>query len=195
MFQLLFFNNSSEKARINLRAFFLLNLLMKKILLLLMVASCSPAYHVNRALKKQPDIFSQESDTIRLELTRIDTIYTGRGYGIVTTKYDTIIVTNTKVVEAKSKFDYKAERNQLRYDLSVIKQIAHQREDSLSYALKMAKQNVKVVKEETKQIKTVTKSEKRDFWKWIFLSILLVVIAYFGKIIVSAFKNIPTQDR
>lgn len=160
-----------------------------------MVASCSPAYHVNKAIKKQPDIFRTENDTIRLELTRIDTIYTGRGYGIVTTKYDTIIVTNTKIVEAKSKYDYKAERNQLRYDLNVIKAIARQKEDSLSHALKLAKQNVKVVKQETKQIKTVAKSEKRDFWKWIFLSILLIVIAYFGKIIVSVFKNIPTQDR
>jgi copper chaperone CopZ len=99
---------------------------------------------VNKALKKQPDIFTHESDTIRLELTKYDTIRTLEGYEVVRVKYDTIIVTNTKIVQAKSKYDYKAERDSLRYDLRKAKVRYDFVQDSLKNALKIAKENTKV---------------------------------------------------
>lgn len=161
---------------------------MKKIIILLLLVSCSPSWHVNKALKKQPDIFSHESDTIRLELTKYDTIRTLEGYEVVRTKYDTIIVTNTKIVQAKSKYDYKAERDSLRHDFKKAKQRYDFVQDSLKNALKLAKENTKVVK-------LVEESKNKGWAKWIFFSILLLVIAYFGKIIIGAFKNMPVNQR
>jgi hypothetical protein len=161
---------------------------MKKILLLLFLVSCSPSWHVNKAIKKQPDIFNHESDTIRLELTKYDTIRTMEGYEVVRVKYDTTIITRTKIIQAKSKYDYKAERDSLRYDLRKAKVRYDFVQDSLKNALKLAKENTKVV--------TVTEKSKNKGWaKWIFLSILLLVLAYFGKIIVGAFKNMPVNQR
>lgn len=161
---------------------------MKKIIILLLLVSCSPDWHVSKALKKQPDLFAYESDTIRLELTKYDTIRTLEGYEVVRTKYDTTIITKTKIVQAKSKYDYKAERDSLRYDLRKAKVRYDFVQDSLKNALKMAKENTKVV--------TVTEKSKGKGWaKWIFLSILLLVIAYFGKIIIGAFKNMPVNQR
>ena len=161
---------------------------MKKIIILLLLASCSPSWHVNKAIKKQPNLFAHESDTIRLELTKYDTIRTLEGYEVVRVKFDTIIVTNTKVVQAKSKYDYKAERDSLRHDLKKAKVRYDFVQDSLKNALKLAKENTKVVK-------VVEKSKNKGWAKWIFLSILLLVIAYFGKIIIGAFKNLPVNQR
>jgi predicted choloylglycine hydrolase len=163
-------------------------LFMKKILLLLLLVSCSPSWHVNKALKKQPDIFAHESDTIRLRVTNYDTIRLPVGYEVIKREYDTIIVTNTKIVQAKSKYDYRVERDSLRYDLRKAKVRYDFVQDSLKNALKLAKENTKVV--------TVTEKSKNKGWaKWIFLSVLLIVLAYFGEIIVGAFKNMPVNQR
>jgi hypothetical protein len=165
-----------------------LNLFMKKIMILLLLVSCSPSWHVNKALKKQPNLFAHESDTIRLELTKYDTIRTLEGYEVVRTKYDTIIVTRTKIVQAKSKYDYKAERDSLDHALKMNKAMNRFNENKMAYELKLAKENTKVV--------TVTEKSKNKGWaKWIFLSVLLLVLAYFGKIIVGAFKNMPVNQR
>jgi hypothetical protein len=115
------------------------------ITLLLILASCSTAWHYNKIEKKDPNFWSQFNDTIQIPFKIYDTIYhEGDTIAIIERiEYkDTIIQTRT--INPKSRFDYKAQRDQLRH------------------ALKLEKERTKQLKDENKTLRTQSRTERAD---------------------------------
>jgi len=93
------------------------------IILLAVLSSCTTAWHYNKIERKDPNFWSQFSDTIQVPFVTYDTIFhDGDTIAIIQRiEYrDTIIQTRTK--NPKSRFDYKSEALQLRHDLKMEKE-------------------------------------------------------------------------
>jgi hypothetical protein len=115
------------------------------IILLAILASCSTAWHYGKINKKDPNFWSQFNDTIQIPFKTYDTIYQdGDTIAIIERiEYrDTIIQTRT--INPKSRFDYKAQRDQLRHEL------------------KLEKERTKQLKEDNKTLRTQSRTERTD---------------------------------
>jgi hypothetical protein len=115
------------------------------IILLAILASCSTAWHYNKIERKDPNFWSQFNDTIQIPFKTYDTIYQdGDTIAIIERiEYrDTIIQTRT--INPKSRFDYKAQRDQLRHEL------------------KLEKERTKQLKEDNKTLRTQSRTERAD---------------------------------
>jgi hypothetical protein len=115
------------------------------IILIAILASCSTAWHYGKINKKDPNFWTQFNDTIQIPFKRYDTIYhDGDTIAIIERiEYrDTIIQTRT--INPKSRFDYKAQRDQLRHEL------------------KMEKERTKQLKDENKTLRTQSRTERTD---------------------------------
>jgi hypothetical protein len=115
------------------------------LILLAILASCSTAWHYNKIESKDPNFWSQFNDTIQIPFKTYDTIYQdGDTIAIIERiEYrDTIIQTRT--INPKSRFDYKAQRDQLRHEL------------------KLEKERTKQLKDENKTLRTQSRTERTD---------------------------------
>jgi hypothetical protein len=113
------------------------------IILIAILASCSTAWHYGKINKKDPNFWSQFNDTIQIPFKTYDTIYhDGDTIAIIERiEYrDTIIQTRT--INPKSRFDYKAQRDQLRHEL------------------KMEKERTKQLKDDNKTLRTQSRTER-----------------------------------
>ena len=66
---------------------------MRYLALIFILSSCSASYHVKKAVKKDPTLLNPVSDTIRIEKTLIDTVYTSDStfyIEVKTVQFDTI---------------------------------------------------------------------------------------------------------
>lgn len=115
------------------------------LILLAILASCSTSWHYGKINKKDPNFWSQFNDTIQIPFKTYDTIYhDGDTIAIIERIEfrDTIIQTRT--IKPKSRFDYKAQRDQLRHEL------------------KLEKQRTKQLKEDNKTLRTQSRTERTD---------------------------------
>jgi hypothetical protein len=115
------------------------------LILLAILASCSTAWHYGKIERKDPNFWSQFNDTIQIPFKTYDTIYhDGDTIAIIERiEYrDTIIKTRT--INPKSRFDYKAQRDQLRHEL------------------KLEKERTKQLKDENKTLRTQSRTERTD---------------------------------
>jgi hypothetical protein len=115
------------------------------LILLAILASCSTAWHYGKIERKDPNFWSQFNDTIQIPFKTYDTIYQdGDTIAIIERiEYrDTIIQTRT--ISPKSRFDYKAQRDQLRHEL------------------KLEKERTKQLKEDNKTLRTQSRTERTD---------------------------------
>jgi hypothetical protein len=115
------------------------------IILVAILASCSTAWHYGKIQKKDPNFWSQFNDTIQIPFKTYDTIFhDGDTIAIIERiEYrDTII--RTRTINPKSRFDYKAQRDQLRHEL------------------KLEKERTKQLKDENKTLRTQSRTERTD---------------------------------
>jgi hypothetical protein len=115
------------------------------IILIAILTSCSTAWHYNKIERKDPNFWSQFNDTIQMPFVTYDTIYhDGDTIAIIQRiEYrDTVI--QTRMINPKSRFDYKSEALQLRH------------------ALKMEKEQTKQLKEDNKTLRTQSRTERTD---------------------------------
>ena len=96
---------------------------MRYILLFLTFTSCTSVWHFNKALKKQPNLMQEYSDTISIFIPQHDTIWMNDTFLIQTTyiKHDTII--DIKVIEPKTRYQIKTEYKVHRDTIRLIKYI------------------------------------------------------------------------
>jgi hypothetical protein len=115
------------------------------IILLAILASCTTAWHYGKIERKDPNFWSQFNDTIQIPFKTYDTIYQdGDTIAIIERiEYrDTII--RTRTINPKSRYDYKAQREQLRHEL------------------KLEKERTKQLKEDNKTLRTQSRTERTD---------------------------------
>jgi hypothetical protein len=115
------------------------------IILIAILASCSTAWHYQKIERKDPNFWTQFNDTIQIPFKTYDTIYhDGDTIAIIERiEYrDTIIQTRT--INPKSRFDYKAQRDQLRHEL------------------KLEKERTKQLKDENKTLRTQSRTKRTD---------------------------------
>jgi hypothetical protein len=115
------------------------------IILLAIFASCSTAWHYGKIERKDPNFWTQFNDTIQIPFKTYDTIYhDGDTIAIIERiEYrDTIIQTRT--INPKSRFDYKAQRDQLRHEL------------------KLEKERTKQLKDDNKTLRTQSRTKRTD---------------------------------
>jgi hypothetical protein len=108
-----------------------------------LLASCSTAWHYGKIESKDPNFWSQFNDTIQIPFKTYDTIYhEGDTIAIIERiEYrDTII--RTRTINPKSRFDYKAQRDQLRHEL------------------KLEKERTKQLKEDNKTLRTQSRTKR-----------------------------------
>jgi hypothetical protein len=115
------------------------------IILIAILASCSTAWHYNKIERKDPNFWSQFNDTIQIPFKTYDTIYQDGDTIAIIERIefrDTIIQTRT--INPKSRYDYKAQRDQLRHEL------------------KLEKERTKQLKEDNKTLRTQSRTERTD---------------------------------
>jgi hypothetical protein len=115
------------------------------LILLAILASCSTAWHYGKIERKDPNFWTQFNDTIQIPFKTYDTIYQdGDTIAIIERiEYrDTIIQTRT--INPKSRYDYKAQRDQLRHEL------------------KLEKERTKQLKDENKTLRTQSRTKRTD---------------------------------
>jgi len=134
---------------------------------LVILSACSAPWHLQKAIKKQPDIIQMIPDTVTTWVNFRDTIWTERGYIVRDTLIEVKTVTNTVYIHPKSRFDYKAERDSLRHVLKMEKQATKQ-------ARIQARQDIKKAKEYERTKRTEIRVENRSNW-WVWLLVGFVV--------------------
>ena len=115
------------------------------LILIAILTSCSTAWHYGKIERKDPNFWTQFNDTIQIPFKTYDTIYQdGDTIAIIERiEYrDTIIQTRT--INPKSRYDYKAQRDQLRHEL------------------KMEKERTKQLKDENKTLRTQSRTKRTD---------------------------------
>jgi hypothetical protein len=133
----------------------------------ILFAACSAPWHLQKAIKKQPDIIKVIPDTITTWVNVKDTIWTERGYIVRDTLIEVKTITNTIYIQPKSRHDYKSERDSLRHVLAMEKQATKQARLDTREAIKKAKEY-----ERTKR--TEIRVENRSNW-WVWFVVGLVV--------------------
>ena len=130
---------------------------------LLILSACSAPWHLQKAIKKQPDIIQVIPDTVTTWVNVKDTIWTERGYLVRDTLIEVKTVTNTIYIQPKSRHDYKSERDSLRHVLAMEKQ-----------ATKQARHDVRKAKSEQRTKRIEIRAQKRSNWlKWLLAGIAI----------------------
>jgi hypothetical protein len=140
---------------------------------LLILSACSAPWHLQKAIKKQPDIIQVIPDTVTTLVNFRDTIWTERGYIVRDTLIEVKTVTNTVYIQPKSRFDYKSERDSLRHALAMEKQATKQ-------ARIQARQEIKNTKVEQRTKRTEIRAKNRsNWWVWLLVGMGLMVLIRF----------------
>ena len=130
---------------------------------LVILSACSAPWHLQKAIKKQPDIIQVIPDTVTTLVNFRDTIWTERGYIVRDTLIEVKRVTNTIYIHPKSRFDYKSERDSLRHVLAMEKQ-----------ATKQARHDVRKAKSEQRTKRIEIRAQNRsNWWKWLLAGIAI----------------------
>ena len=74
------------------------------IIIIAILTSCSPDWHLRRAKFKQPNILQRFNDTIRLSNFRYDTIYYNDTFEVVKTIYERDTIIETKYLAPKPRY-------------------------------------------------------------------------------------------
>jgi hypothetical protein len=159
---------------------------MKKItiILVLILSACSAPWHLQKAIKKQPDIIRVIPDTVTTWVNLKDTIWTERGYIVRDTLIEVKTVTNTIYIQPKSRFDYKSERDSLRHVLKMEKQSTKQAriqsKEDVKKARFEAREAIKKNKQHESTLRTKIRRENRsNWWKWLLAGIVVGVLIRF----------------
>jgi hypothetical protein len=147
------------------------------IILLSILASCSTAWHYGKIESKDPNFWSQFSDTIQIPFKTYDTIYQdGDTIAIIERiEYrDTIIQTRT--INPKSRFDYKAQRDQLRHELKLEKERTKQLAIENRTFREKLKQENKTKRTVTRQTNRTERTETRQSGKTFLLCLISFVM-------------------
>lgn len=143
----------------------------------IIVTGCSVSYHLNKATKKGYRVV-ESSDTIRI--TSIDSfpviVHDSIVWEKVITQKDTIIRYSSPQVP-KTRFQIRFDKKRFSDSLRTIRKMYS---DSLAAAIKMhrvsVKQNVKVIKQETRQVKHKNKKGANLFLLGLATGIILTLI-------------------
>jgi hypothetical protein len=136
---------------------------------LLILSACSAPWHLQKAIKKQPDIIRVIPDTVTTWVSLKDTIWTERGYIVRDTLIEVKTVTNTIYIHPKSRHDYKSERDSLRHVLAMEKQ-----------ATKQARHDVRKAKSEQRTKRIEIRAQNRsNWWKWLLAGLVIGVLIRF----------------
>lgn len=128
------------------------------IILLAILTSCSPDYHIRKAIFKQPNILDKFNDTISLTDVRLDTIYYADTFAIVQTiiRRDTII--ETRYLKPQTRYEIK-------YRYKTITDTIKERE--------------RTVRIETRQENRTERVESRGkWWMWLIVGIFLGIFTH-----------------
>lgn len=86
---------------------------MRWLALIFILSGCSASYHVKKAVKKDPTLLNPVSDTIRIEKTLIDTVYTSDSTYYIEVKkvqFDTVIQYEKMIVPVyKTRYETRQE--------------------------------------------------------------------------------------
>jgi hypothetical protein len=134
------------------------------IILILILFSCSPDWHIRRAKFKQPDILTSLNDTIKLKDVRVDTIYYADTFAVVHTITERDTVLETKYLKPDTRYQTR-------------------------WKYKTIRDTVKI-KERTKRIDVrqdnrTERKENRSYWYW-----WLIFGAIIGGIFIFWLRNI-----
>jgi hypothetical protein len=146
------------------------------IIILAILASCSTAWHYGKIEKKDPNFWSQFNDTIQIPFKTYDTIYQdGDTIAIIERIQfrDTIIQTRT--INPKSRFDYKAQRDQLRHALKMEKESTKQLKEDNKTLRTESRTNRTVTRQTNRTERTETRKEHRGARTFLLCLISLVV--------------------
>jgi len=136
---------------------------------LVILSACSAPWHLQKAIKKQPDIIRVIPDTVTTWINLQDTIWTERGYIVRDTLIEVKTVTNTIYIQPKSRHDYKAERDSLRHVLAMEKQ-----------ATKQARHDVRKAKSEQRTKRIEIRAQNRsNWWKWLLVGLVVGLLIRF----------------
>jgi hypothetical protein len=139
----------------------------------ILFAACSAPWHLQKAIKKQPDIIQVIPDTVTTWVNVKDTIWKERGYIIRDTLIEVKTVTNTVYIHPKSRFDYKSERDSLRHVLAMEKQHVKKARLDTREAIKKAKEY-----ERTKRTE-IRVENRSNWWVWLLVGMGLMVLIRF----------------
>jgi hypothetical protein len=153
---------------------------MKQLLILtgvIILSSCSTAWHYNKIERKDRNFWSQFNDTIQMPFVTYDTIYhEGDTIAIIQRiEYrDTIIQTRT--IKPKSRYDYKSEALQLRHELKLEKERTKQLAiENRTFREKLKHEN-KTERTVTRQTSRTERTETRQSGKTFLLCFISFVI-------------------
>lgn len=99
---------------------------MRWFILILLLSSCSSAWHFNRAVKKDPNIIKSERDTISILIPQYDTIWHVDTFEIQTTytRIDTVL--DVRVIEPKTRYQIRTEYKTHRDTIRLIRYVTRQ---------------------------------------------------------------------
>jgi len=151
---------------------------------LLILSACSAPWHLQKAIKKQPDIIQVIPDTVTTWVNLKDTIWTERGYIVRDTLIEVKTVTNTIYIHPKSRFDYKSERDSLRHVLKMEKQSTKQAriqsKEDVKKARFEAREAIKKNKQHESTLRTKIRRENpSNWWKWLLAGMGIGLIINF----------------
>jgi hypothetical protein len=154
------------------------------IILVLILSACSAPWHLQKAIKKQPDIIQVIPDTVTTWVNVKDTIWTERGYIVRDTLIEVKTVTNTIYIQPKSRFDYKSERDSLRHVLKMEKQATKQAriqsKEDVKKARFEAREAIKKNKQHESTLRTKIRRENpSNWWKWLLAGMGIGLIINF----------------
>jgi hypothetical protein len=157
--------------------------------------SCSTAWHYNKIERKDPNFWSQFSDTIEREKIVWDTVIIDGQVQIVPRVETVYEIIEVDRINPKSKFDYKLQRDQLRHLLNMEKERTKQLKSENSMLKAKSKHQEKTAQIQARMEKRMadsynkvlktysrqeTKQVKAENSKWLMFLIGLVVGSIFG---------------
>lgn len=151
--------------------------------IVLILTGCSSQWHLEKAIKKDPSIQAEITDT--LTFTRIirDTIHTSDSTYYIEerlTHFDTVLTylqVKQVVCEKKTRYQIKQEEKTKRY------KIKHETRK----AKKQIKQSEKTNRVEIRQD---AKTERRSSWWWIWMSVGIIIGLFIRKIFETTMSNL-----
>jgi hypothetical protein len=151
------------------------------IILIAILASCSTAWHYQKIERKDPNFWTQFNDTIQIPFKTYDTIYhDGDTIAIIERiEYrDTII--RTRTINPKSRFDYKAQRDQLRHELKLEKERTKQLKDDNKTLRTQSRTKRTVTRQTNRTERTETRKEHKGARTFLLCLISFVVGCLLG---------------
>ena len=146
------------------------------IILLAILTSCSPDWHIRRAKFKQPNILQRYNDTITLRNVRTDTIYYADTFAVVhtLTEYDTII--QKRYLKPETRYEIRYRRREANDSLKHVLKLYETKMNAFNDSIKrMAR--LEIIKARQKNRTERTKS-RRLWWLWLIVGFVGGIFTY-----------------